>query len=361
MEAPVFDAHVDALQRALDLGHDLLSETRGQFDFARSASGGLGEVVLACWVGAGYVRSGAADRASALIECGRQLCERSSGRLELVTTADQLAARGAGSTSQGALLGIEGGHAIENSLGQLERFAERGVRVMTLVWNAHLDWIRSSFRNPPAGTPKGLSRFGGEVVRRMNELGMAVDLSHAGVQAFYDALEASDRPTIVSHSGCSALHDHPRNLDDEQLRALGQSGGVIGIPFHPGFLDAQANADEQRLRREAHYSELAEQASGPTSRHLAQTEWMQAKAKPLGLERVVDHVEHALELAGPGCVGLGSDFDGIERGPAGLESASGYPHLAEAMRARGLEPSVIAGVLGDNFRRVFGRILPAGR
>ncbi len=357
----MFDAHVDALQRALDLEHDLLLETRGQFDFARAANGGLGEVVLACWVGGAYARSGAANRAMELIECGRRLCERSRGRLELLTTAEQLDARGSDSARQGALLGIEGGHAIENSLGQLEAFAERGVRVMTLVWNVHLDWIRSAFRNPPAGTPEGLSEFGREVVRRMNQLGMAVDLSHASVRAFYHALETSERPTIVSHSGCSALHDHPRNLNDEQLRELGQSGGVVGIPFHPGFLDAQAHAEEQRWRREAAYSELAERSPGPTARHLAQTDWMQAKAKPLDIDRVVDHIEHAMELAGPEGVGLGSDFDGIERGPAGLENASGYPRLAEAMRERGFERSLIAGVLGDNFRRVLGRILPAGR
>lgn len=352
--SPVFDAHLDSLQRALDLGHDLGTRTPGQFDLVRAREGGLGAVVLVCWVDPAYLPDGARMRAAALLEAAHALAARHPDRLRLVRTAADLdAARAAGAIA--GLPGIEGGHAIEDDLGVLEAFHARGLRVMTLVWNNHLPWIRSCQDGAGAGVPPGLSDFGARVVRRMGDLGMVVDLSHAGERSFYDALEVTRQPVIASHSGCRALHDHPRNLSDDQLRALAANDGVVGIVFHPGFLDAAARAEEQRVRATAAYR--AAVGASPTETHLRQCEVMARDAAPLGLERVVDHVVHALDVAGPRHVGIGSDFDGIERGPEGLGDASGYPRLAAALLARGLDEDVVAGVMGGNLRRVVGRVL----
>jgi len=226
--------------------------------------------------------------------------------------------------------------------------------VLTLVWNNHLPWIRSC-RPVPAGlgfeVPPGLSAFGRDVVRRMNALGMLVDLSHAGRRSFYDALEVSERPVIASHSGCSALHDHPRNLDDDQLRALAAAGGVVGIVFCTAFLDAGAQVEDERVRASAAYREVS--AADETGRFLEQSRFLQAGCRPLPAEVVADHVVHAVEVAGIEHVGLGSDYDGIERTPAGLEDASRYPRVAEMLRARGFSEKDVERVLFGNLRRVF--------
>ena len=354
---PVFDAHMDALQRAVDLGHDLGQRTPGHFDLVRAREGGLGSVVFVCWVDPDYLPDGARARAEALLEAAHDLARRHGDRLLLVRTGDDLAsARDSGRIA--GIPGIEGGHAIEQDLGALEAFWERGLRVMTLVWNNHLSWIRSCQAGAGPDVPEGLSEFGRSVVRRMNDLGMVVDLSHAGVRSFYDALETSTHPVMASHSGCHALHDHPRNLNDEQLRALADNDGVVGIVFHPGFLDAGARAEEQRVRESEAYIRAV--GANPTDTFLRQSAVMQREAAPMALERLVDHVEHALEVAGPDHVGLGSDFDGIERGPAGLGDASGYPRLAAAMLARGFDESTVRGVMGGNMRSLFTRVLDSG-
>jgi membrane dipeptidase len=351
---PAFDAHTDALQRALDLGHDLLTVTRGQFDLVRARAGGCGTAVLVCWVDPDFIPSGAAVRTRALIGAGRNLIERSAGGVQLVTRAADLDnARRHGAFA--ALFGIEGGHAIEERLDRLEEFHALGVRVLTLVWNNHLSWIRSCQAGAGPEVPAGLSAFGREVVQRMDALGMVIDLSHAGEQSFYDTLATTRHPVIASHSGCRALHDHPRNLNDEQLRALAKNGGVLGVVFHPGFLDAAARAEEARVRELPAYRALSH--PNPTELFLLQSEFMQQTAAPLPLLRLIEHIEHALKVAGPDHVGLGSDFDGIQRGPVGATSASNYATIAAALYERGHQPQVIQAILGGNMERVCRQVL----
>jgi membrane dipeptidase len=353
-ERPVVDAHVDALQRAVDLDHDLGTRTPGHFDLTRAREGGLGAVVLVCWVDPAFLPDGARERAARMIAAAHALERAHPELLRLARGADDLdRARTDGRVA--GLIGIEGGHAIEEALGVLESFWRDGLRVMTLVWNNHLPWIRSCRPDAPAGTPAGLSAFGRAVVRRMNELGVVVDLSHAGERATLEALEVSDAPAMASHSGCRAVHDHPRNLSDAELRALADNDGAVGVVLHPGFLDADANAEEGRVRRLEAYRACV-QPNG-TAQHLAQSELMAREARPLAVERWVDHVEHACEVAGPRHVGLGTDFDGIERSVAGVEDARGYPVLAAALLARGFDPDTVRGVLGGNFERLFRRVL----
>jgi membrane dipeptidase len=351
---PAFDAHTDALQRALDLGHDLLTRTRGQFDLVRAREGGCAAAVLVCWVDPEFIPSGAAQRARDLIGAGRDLEERSQGAVKLIERAADLdRARQQGAFA--ALLGIEGGHALEERIDLLEDFYQRGVRVLTLVWNNHLSWIRSCQAGAGPEIPAGLSDLGRRIVRRMDELGMVIDLSHAGEQSFYDTLATTRHPVIASHSGCRALHDHPRNLTDDQLRALAANGGVLGVVFHPGFLDAAARSEEARVRELPAYQALAH-ANG-TELFLRQSELMQATAAPLPLARLIEHIEHALRIAGPAHVGLGSDFDGIQRGPDGAEDAQAYARIAAVLHERGHGDALIQAVSGGNMQRVFQRVL----
>ncbi|MCP3913960.1 MAG: membrane dipeptidase [bacterium] len=352
-DRPVFDAHVDSLQRSLDLGHDLGVEGPGHLDLVRGARGGLGAVVLVAWVEPVFLapeRGGARARTYALLGEFEQLLARHPDAVRWAGNgADLDAAREAGCIA--GIAGIEGGHSIEESLEHLEQFFAHGVRVMTLVWNNHLSWIRSCQDGAGPDVPLGLSPFGREVVGTMNRLGMLVDLSHASERAFYDALEVSSAPMIASHSGCSRLHDHPRNLDDDQLRALGETGGVVGMVFCTPFLDAEARAEENRLRESAEFRALP--GNGTTERWLAQAEFLQREARPLPLGRLLDHACHAIEMCGIEHVGVGSDYDGIQRCPQGLEDASCYPRLAAGLLGRGYALEDVRKVLGGNMERVF--------
>ena len=357
---PVFDAHVDSLQRALDLGHDLGQRTQGHLDLVRGRAGGLASVVLVCFVDPAYLDpklGGPAARAHALLDQAHSLAARHPDQMALVGNGDELTAAHSKQQIAG-IPGIEGGHAIEERLEHLQAFFERGLRVMTLVWNNHLSWIRSCRDGAGPEVPAGLSAFGRDVVREMNRLGMLVDLSHAGEQSFYDALATTTRPVIASHSGCRALHDHPRNLDDEQLRALSANGGVVGIVFHPGFLDAKARAEEVRLRQTDAYQSL--KGRNETERFLKQAQYMESEAAPMSADRLVEHILHAVEVAGIEHVGIGSDFDGIERGPKALEDASTYAHLADLLAQRGLAAHQVRAIMSGNMERVFRAVTGAG-
>jgi membrane dipeptidase len=351
---PVFDAHVDSLQRMLDLGQDLGERGPGQLDLVRAREGGLGALVLVAWVDPIYLPDRAFERAAALFSCAAELERAHPDKLRRVRTVAELDAARKGGAIAG-FAGIEGGHAIEESLAKLAWFHERGLRVLTLVWNNHLSWIRSCQPDGAAGAPAGLGPFGRDVVREMNRLGIVVDLSHAGERAFFDVLETSTRPVIASHSGCRALHDHPRNLTDEELRALGQAGGVVGIVFHPGFLGADGRAEEARVRATPAYQALT--GANATALFLAQSEHLRRHAAPFPAARVADHVVHAVEQAGIDHVGLGSDFDGIQRAPQGLDDAACYGTLADLLLERGFGPGDVRKVLGENLRRVFAEAL----
>jgi membrane dipeptidase len=359
-QRPVFDAHADSLQLALDLGRDLGEVGAGQLDLVRGASGGLGALVFVSWCDPRFIEPathGARERTRLLLREFHRLAERHPEQLEFGGNSAMLeAARAKGKLA--GIPGIEGGHSIEESLDTLHAFFERGVRVMTLVWNNHLSWIRSCQPDAGAGIPEGLDDFGRGVVQAMNELGMVVDLSHAGRQAFFDALECTSKPAIASHSGCMAVNAHQRNLDDEQLRALAANGGVVGIVFCTPFLDAGARAEEVRVRASDEYKALGD--APDTATFVAQSELMQRVAAPLSMERVLDHLCHAVEVAGIDHVGIGSDYDGIQRAPAGLEDASCYMNLALGMRRRGFTPEETRKVLGGNFERVYAAVTGPG-
>jgi membrane dipeptidase len=351
MRTPVFDAHVDSLQRALDLGDDLGSVTGGHLDLVRGRIGGLQAVVLVCWVDPVHMETNAAGaRCRELLERYHVLLERHP-KLVSFGGNGRLVAEAKDRGLIAGIAGIEGGHSIEESLERLEEFFEGGVRVMTLVWNNHLSWIRSCRDGAGPDTPAGLNDFGRDVVRRMNELGMLVDLSHASDQAFYDTLEVSDRPVIASHSGCRAVNDHPRNLNDDQLKALGENGGVMGAVFCTPFLDGDCAAALTRLRDSDEHAAIDEGNEAAT--FFARARFLQESAPPLPIARVCDHICHAAELAGVEHVGIGSDYDGIDHTPAGLEDASRYPALAAALLQRGFTEAELKGIFWGNMARAF--------
>ncbi|MFT7668678.1 MAG: membrane dipeptidase [Planctomycetota bacterium] len=363
----VFDAHVDSLQIALELGVDLGEGSPGQLDLPRGRAGGLGAVVLTSWVEPRYIgegRGGARARADSLFNCLDALVAGSPREtLKILTKSDLDRARA--SERLAAIAGIEGGHPLESSQGAedwmegLEHFFNRGLRVLTLVWNNHLTWVRSCDADPSGKAPAGLTDLGKRLVGRMNELGILVDLSHAAPRSFFDAIEASSKPVIASHSGCKALHDHQRNLSDEQLRALRDNGGVVGVPFLPSFLDAEAQRESARARAQAGYREL--QGKSATELEIARTHFMARELEPLSIERLADHIEHVVEVAGIDHIGLGSDFDGITTTVAGLHDASSYPNLEAPLRARGFGDSDVQKVFGLNMLRVLREALPGDR
>lgn len=352
----VFDAHVDSLQRQLDLGHDLGVRGSGHLDCERGLEGGLGAVVLVSWVDPSFIEpanGGAYRRTQALLAEFHTLCEKHPGRIRIARNGSELEAANSAGCIAG-IAGIEGGHSIEEDLGKLDWFFEQGVRMMTLVWNNHLSWIRSCQDGADASVPEGLSEFGRSVVRRMNELGMVIDLSHAGERAFYDTLETSTQPVIASHSACRALRDHPRNLTDDQLRALAAAGGVVGIVFCTPFLSEEAQRAERSLRQTDEYKAFTDE--NETARFVAQSDYLQRNAPPLEASVVLDHIVHAVEVAGIEHVGLGSDYDGIQVAPRGLEDASCYGAIARGLEERGFEERDVLAILGGNMRRVFAQV-----
>ena len=351
---PVFDLHCDALQRSLDLGHDLGIETHGHFDFPRAVRGGVRAVSLTAWVDGSYAgEPGAAKRrANALLDAADDLFARHPNTIRRIDDATAIDALPSGVV--GCVLAIEGGHALEDDPAQLEHYAARGVRVITLTWNNHLRWARSCRADAPAGTPDGLSALGRDIVREMNRLGIAADLSHAAERTFYDALEISDLPPLVTHSGCKAMSDHPRNVTDDQLRALAERGGVLGIPFATAFLDEDERATERAYRRNDATFESIEAASA-TERLLREGDTIQRGLGPFPIGHVVRHAIHALEIMGPDHVAIGSDFDGIDRRPKGLEDASGYPSLLEALAAKGVDEVTLGKIAYGNAQRVLSR------
>lgn len=356
----VFDAHVDSLQRQLDLGHDLGTRTRGHLDLVRGKQGGLGSVVLVNWVDPRYVDEGpgaSLRRTQALLGEFHALVAAHGDQIGWAGNGDMLDAAHATGRIAG-IPGIEGGHSIEGSIANLEWFFEHGVRVLTLVWNNHLDWIRSCQAGAGERVPEGLSGFGRDVVRRMNQLGMVVDVSHAGPDSIRDVLETTTRPVIASHSGCKALHGHQRNMTDDQLRALAANGGVVGIVFCTAFLKDEAQREDAALRETPEYRAI--QGPNDTEVFVRQGEWLQQNATPLSMDVVVDHVVHACEVAGIDHVGLGSDFDGIGRTPQGLEDAGCYGRIATRLCERGFAPDDVAKVMGGNMERVFRAVTGKG-
>ena len=247
-----------------------------------------------------------------------------------------------------SLIGVEGGHCIDNSLGVLRCYYRLGVRYMTLTHTEDLDWADSSAGK---GKNKGLTKFGEEVVAEMNRLGMLVDLSHVSADTMRHALRVTKAPVIFSHSSAFALNDHPRNVPDDVLKLVRANGGVVMVNFYPGFLVPEAAKAFQRLTR--YEQELRTRSVDETEIGAALDKWLKENPiPPASIHHAIDHIEHIIKTAGIDHVGLGSDFDGINAVPKQLEDVSTYPLITQELLNRGYKKDDILKILGGNLLRV---------
>jgi membrane dipeptidase len=358
-EAIVVDTHVDSLQCTLFDGADLserLSEGHG--DVPRFLEGGLDAPFLALWVDPIFEGSAAVKRTLRLADAFHTVLERNSDRVAQARTArDVREIARAGKVA--AVMTIEGGHAIDDDLAVLREFHRMGVRAMTLAHTNTNHWCDSSGDEARHG---GLSPFGREVVAEMNRIGMLVDVSHVSEEAFFDAVEASTKPVIATHSCCRALCDHPRNLSDAQLRALGKDGGVVGITFVASFVDeGYRRATEASYRPNEEEDELRAKF-GADLEALARASYDRFRAERPGaprppLERLLDQIDHAVRVAGVDHVGIGSDFDGCTATPVGLDDARGLPLITEGLLRRGYSEADVKKLLGENVLRVMAEAI----
>ncbi|MCD2425349.1 dipeptidase [Niabella pedocola] len=258
------------------------------------------------------------------------------------------------------LIGVEGGHMIEHDLGKLEALQKRGMRYLTLTWNNSHSWATSAMDetlHADTLTHKGLTDFGRSVVKKLNELGVLVDLSHTGEQTFYDAIATSTRPVILSHSSVYALCPVFRNVKDEQIKAVAKNGGVICINFYSGFISKKFDDRLTALNTaaEQRFTDSVFKSTGDAQQ--ARKQWQayqkqeMEKVRP-SLSDVVDHIDYIVKMVGDDYVGIGADFDGIGSVPVGLEDVSAYPHITAELVKRGYTKKSIRKILGGNVLRV---------
>jgi len=356
-EAIVVDTHSDVTSRMLDEGFDIgRRASDGHMDIPRMKEGGIDAEFFAIYVAARYAREGgAARRALDMIDVVYRALERYPNDLELALSAADIR-RIARAGKIAVLMGIEGGHAIEDSLGALRMFYRLGVRYMTLTHTNTNNWADSSGDQP---RHNGLTEFGRQVVREMNRLGMLVDISHVSDKTFYDVLETTRAPVIASHSSARALTNIPRNMSDDMLRALARNGGVVMVNFGSSFVD-QSYTEAVAQRRERLRPQLdalrARYANDPVRLRQETEQLLRAHPVPRPpLSRLIDHIDHIVKVAGIDHVGLGSDFDGVDSLPEGLDDCSKLPLITYELLKRGYREPEIKKILGENFLRVFAR------
>jgi len=364
----VVDTHLDAPDQLASKWADVA--TRGatdHFDIPRAREGGLTAPFFSIYVAASYADHGAARRALELIDITHRTVEAHPKDMTMATTpADIRAAKQAGKIA--VLMGIEGGHAIEDSLGVLREMYRAGVRYMTLTHTNTNHWADSSgpFYEPDFDPKKsavhnGLTDFGKTVVKEMNRIGMIVDISHVSDDTIRDVLAVSRAPVMASHSSCRALSNMPRNVTDDQIKQIAAKGGLVMINVGSGFLDQKSydafTAVLAKVRPE--YVKLkVKYAKDPAKLRAEMMELYKKAGRPPRADwtKVVDHIEHVMKVGGEDAAGIGDDFDGIEDVPVGFEDVSFYPKLTEELLRRGHSEAQVKKVLGENFLAFFARV-----
>lgn len=354
--AIVIDMHADTLLRVLDEGADLAEGAPGwHLDLNLMRQGGVDAQFFSIWADPHeYWGAAARARALALIGALDTQLEKHPSLMERALTAEDIR-RISNSGKLAALMGVEGGHAINDDLDVLREFHQRGVRYMTLTHSRTTNWAGSS--GDEEGQTTGLSDFGGEVVREMNRLGMCVDISHVSDKTFWDVLRVADRPVIASHSGARSLSNLRRNMTDAMIRAVAEVDGVVCVVFYPIFLDQDyAVAARQVLSTLASQCAAIEASMDPIAASYAkdrlQIAALQQHVQPMSYHRLADHIEYIARLVGAKHVGLGSDYDGINCVPEGLETGAKLPVLTAELARRGFTDSELEQILGGNVLRV---------
>jgi len=349
------DSHIDTLQRVLNGNEDISRRlSRGHVDLPRLKEAGMVAPFFALWVPTFYKGSEAVRRTLELRDAMQSLLDAHADQIELATTAADVE-RIAGLGKIAAVLTLEGGHQIADDLAVLRVYHRLGIRSMTLTHFRNNNWADASTDRP---RHNGLTDFGREVVREMNRLGMIVDISHVSDKTFYDTLAVTSKPVIASHSSCRALSDVPRNMTDDMIRALAKNGGVIGINFGAGFVsEKDAGALRQRIGQAvATEPDLVGRALDEFARTDYLKEYGEMKPAAATLDDAVAHVVHAVKVAGIDHVGIGSDWDGINMVPTGLEDVSKMPALTAKLLERGFSEEDVRKILGGNLLRVLREV-----
>lgn len=359
-KAIVVDSHNDILTACMEKKVSMDADLKGRThsDLNRFKQGGVDVQIFSVWCDGSKENPFAwANREMDTLDA---VISRNPDKIALVRNSKELK-QAIKDKKLAAMFGVEGGHMIEGKLENLDKLFARGTRYLTLTWNNSPGWATSAMlevskKDSLANAQKGLTDFGKQVIRRMNELGMMVDLSHVGEQTFWDAIQTSTKPVMVSHSNAYALCPSFRNLKDEQIVAVGKNGGVIDLNFYSGFVDSSSKRKEARFVA-AHTAELDSLVKTGIQKEYAVTmlsdkyaEEAQAARAPLSL--LLDHLDYIVKLAGVDHVGLGSDFDGINSAPQQLDDVTTYPVITKALLERGYSKKDITKIMGGNILRV---------
>ena len=360
--ALIIDTHADTPGRFVDENFDLTQDAgTGYLDFNRIRTGNLGAEFFSIWVEPKTNKGREIQRALDMIDSVYEQARRHPDKMLMAfSTQDILMAHRQHKLA--ALLGVEGGHAIQGDIRVLRDYYRLGVRYMTLTWSNTNELGDSSgdMQDKAMQHHDGLTDFGRQVVREMNRLGMMVDISHVADRTFYQALAASRAPVIASHSSSRALTSVPRNMTDDMLIALARNGGVAQVNFYCGFI-SQKYVDRAKELKEQHdpdyerVQSLFLQAQTPEVKKQLDTAKaaLALKLPRPPLSDLIDHIDHMVKVAGADHVGLGSDFDGIDCSPQGLDSAADLPKITQALYERGYTPADLNKILGGNLMRVF--------
>ncbi len=350
----VLDTHIDVTPKLQSSWKFDERHNTGHIDLPRMKDGGLNGLFFSIYMSGTVTGPKAVNDAVQRIAAVHKLSEDMPDKVMLCrTAADVRLAHRQGKIA--ALMGMEGGHMINNSLPVLRMYAELGVRYLTLTHSVNTDWADSSGDQPKHN---GLTDFGKDVVRELNKLGVMVDISHVSDKTFWDALEVSKAPMIASHSSCRAISGHPRNMTDEMIKALAAKGGVIQINYLDSFIDpdlfaySQKTQAAQRELRQKYQNEPRETAFPKIREELAAQFGAPPKAS---WERIVEHIDHAVKLVGVNHVGLGSDFDGGSM-PVGMEDCTKLPLITDALLKKGYKESDIRKILGLNTIRLLADV-----
>ena len=365
--ALIIDTHADTTQRLLDENFDMANPPAGDpgyLDFAKAKAGNLGAEFFSIWVEPEEFKGHYAQRTLDLIDSVYQQAATHPDQMMMAFSPADIE-RAHREHKLAALMGIEGGHSIENDIRLLRDYYRLGVRYMTLTWSNTNEWADSSgdIDDKSVQHHNGLTEFGKDVVYEMNRLGMMVDISHVADKTFYDALLASRAPVIASHSSSRALTNHARNMTDDMLRAVARNGGVVMVNYYSGFVDQKwlDAYNAQAKERDAAVKAVGEKYkdADPVTRYRAMDEegkkWAAKIPRP-PFSDIIDHIDHVAKVAGIDHVGLGSDFDGTPSMPEGLDSAADLPKITEGLLQRGYTAPQIRKILGENLMRVFRQV-----
>jgi membrane dipeptidase len=353
------DTHNDILSNELITKYDMGKlQSEGNFDLIRARRGGLNAQVFSVWSGEQYGTGTAFGMATREIDSLNALIKRYPSRITLVRNAAELK-KAVKQHKLAAMIGVEGGHMIEDRMDYIDSLAKRGMRYLTLTWNNSTTWAtsaRDETRNKDTSRHLGLTNYGKQIVHRLNDLGVMVDVSHVGEKTFYDVIATSKKPIIASHSCVYSLAPNRRNLKDDQLKALAKNGGVVFVNFYSAFIDSTFDKKDNLFLRQ-HRRELDSLFAiyhDETLANIRLNNLYKSETDPMRppISMLVKHIDYIVKLIGIDHVGIGSDFDGSESYPLSLDSVADYPKLFDALRKAGYTEADINKIKGGNFMRV---------